>query len=561
MSKRPALVLNVFVGFPSYGGNGGIASEHPHVREWWAETLLKMKSDPRVGEVVAETISDTPITMVRNKFVRRAQEEGCHVLMMVDSDQSPNKYKGESWFKPFWDEAFNTIYDGFTKYKAGLCVGAPYCGPPPFENIYVFQFDNDRVQGDETVIRLNQFSRAEASKMSGISEVAALPTGLIMFDMRLFDMVKPTGMTPDQILELYKAGLMDKATALADLKGSWFHYEYTDSFQSEKASTEDVVATRDLAFAIQEICGYNPLRCAWDSWIGHWKPWNVGRPQLFQVEQIAPSYRRAVQQGRSADETVVDRSLDDALAEFGISKDRIRTVSPNGNGNGHGAPGETLVRYTDNGREPMEFGRMTPPEHLKALAELVEHLRGRLGRAPRVVEIGSWVGESAVTMAKAGAEVLCVDHFLGTAREFTGKAVYEHPAGEMYRRFLENTKDLPIRHLKGASTDVAEQIKSEGNPYSDISNFDLIVIDADHSYESTKNDILAWLPLVADDGVMIGHDYLTQQFPGVTRAVKEVFGDIARTYAIAPSGAYWMVEMSEWRKAGTMEAADATQSA
>ena len=50
-----------------------------------------------------------------------------------------------------------------------------------------------------------------------------------------------------------------------------------------------------------------------------------------------------------------------------------------------------------------------------------------------------------------------------------------------------------------------------------------MIIDADHSYESTLQDIEAWWPKVKSGGVMIGHDYETVQFPGVKRAVQTFF--------------------------------------
>ena len=63
---RPPLVLDLFVGFPSYGGNGGISSEVPDIREWWTETVLKIKEDPRIGRIVTKTIADTPVTTMES---------------------------------------------------------------------------------------------------------------------------------------------------------------------------------------------------------------------------------------------------------------------------------------------------------------------------------------------------------------------------------------------------------------------------------------------------------------------------------------------------------------
>jgi predicted O-methyltransferase YrrM len=52
---------------------------------------------------------------------------------------------------------------------------------------------------------------------------------------------------------------------------------------------------------------------------------------------------------------------------------------------------------------------------------------------------------------------------------------------------------------------------------------DLVFIDADHSYEACKQDIDIWLPKVRFGGMICGHDYKHPRFPGVQKAVDEVF--------------------------------------
>jgi len=56
--------------------------------------------------------------------------------------------------------------------------------------------------------------------------------------------------------------------------------------------------------------------------------------------------------------------------------------------------------------------------------------------------------------------------------------------------------------------------------------FDLVFIDADHSYDSIKEDIYLWKPLVRKGGILSGHDYKKGgKFPfwGVQVAVDEIF--------------------------------------
>jgi hypothetical protein len=55
--------------------------------------------------------------------------------------------------------------------------------------------------------------------------------------------------------------------------------------------------------------------------------------------------------------------------------------------------------------------------------------------------------------------------------------------------------------------------------------FDLVFIDANHSYDSVKEDIFLWKPLVKSGGLLVGHDYESTDGEGVKQAVHELFGD------------------------------------
>lgn len=302
--------LTVLFCFPSYGGNGGISSEVPDIRRWFAEVYHRARQDERIAEILEVTIADTPITMVRNKFVTLGKQCKADVLVMVDSDMNPYRHKGEPGWREFFSSSFDFLY---AHYDKGPCViGAPYCGPPGSgENVYVFQWGNGGDHGDEspcTSFKLDQYSRAEASKMRGIQPCAALPTGLIMYDMRAFDLIAPSSRRPDDILIDFQHGKisLDQARHELLIKG-WFDYEWKTMEAAEKASTEDVQNTRDISFAGIERLGYNPLYCNWDSPAGHWKPWCVaGRPWLASANDVSERYRDAVLRGLERDDVIVD---------------------------------------------------------------------------------------------------------------------------------------------------------------------------------------------------------------------------------------------------------------
>ncbi len=295
----PALKLNVgFVFFP-YGGNGGSASEHPSIRTWFAKTITSCRSDPRVGEIFAKDYSDTPITMTRNLAVLDARKAGCDVLVMTDSDQQADMYLGVlGRAVPFFDSSFSFLYE---RKQRGLVtvVGAPYCGPPPVESAYVFRWTSKESSNPNIDCSLAMYSREEACNMTGIQPAAALPTGLIMFDMEIFNITDPI----HEYNALIKKHPKNVATALTR---PWFYYEYEDIYNAVKASTEDVTASRDMNLCAAAKLGYSPCYANWDAWAGHWKPKCVGMPILLTSEMINSKYAEAVLSGRQQGKYMMD---------------------------------------------------------------------------------------------------------------------------------------------------------------------------------------------------------------------------------------------------------------
>lgn len=284
--------LNVFFAFYPYGGNGATSSEHPNIRNWFAKTVTYCKQDPRIGEIFTRDFSDTPITMTRNESVLSARKAGADVLVMIDSDQELDLYVGiEDSAKDFFPSSFDFVYERKMK---GLvsAIGAPYCGPPPHESVYIFKWCNDESSHPNTDHKLSMYSREEGAVLAGIQPAAALPTGCIMFDMTLFDITDPKH-EYQRLLARYGDAKIARA-----LTNSWFYYEWEDIYCAKKASTEDVTVSRDMVLCAYAKLGYNSLFCNWDAWAGHWKPKCVGKPVLLTSESINDKYREAVLSGR-----------------------------------------------------------------------------------------------------------------------------------------------------------------------------------------------------------------------------------------------------------------------
>jgi predicted O-methyltransferase YrrM len=57
-------------------------------------------------------------------------------------------------------------------------------------------------------------------------------------------------------------------------------------------------------------------------------------------------------------------------------------------------------------------------------------------------------------------------------------------------------------------------------------NADLVFIDGDHRYEEVKKDIYNALTMLTSGGIIAGHDYNHEGWPGVKPAVDELLGTV-----------------------------------
>jgi hypothetical protein len=166
-----------------------------------------------------------------------------------------------------------------------------------------------------------------------------------------------------------------------------------------------------------------------------------------------------------------------------------------------------------------DLGLKTPPEDLQALKELVTRLASKEKEVVHVIEVGAFVGQTALAMAEAGARVACVDHWQGTPGDESGEIARRFGPEVIYEVFLGNIGTHLFRSifpLVGNSAFWARKW-----PHGMV---DLVFLDADHSYEAVKADIRDWRPLVRPGGILCGHDY--RGFPGVTQAVNEEIPDV-----------------------------------
>jgi predicted O-methyltransferase YrrM len=151
----------------------------------------------------------------------------------------------------------------------------------------------------------------------------------------------------------------------------------------------------------------------------------------------------------------------------------------------------------------------------------------------RLLEIGSYHGYTALFLAQ---------HVSPEARIVT---IDRHPDhGEAYRKTSAGSR---IERRVG-ETDRAMFAQDEPGSY------DLIFIDADHSYESVRNDTELILPLLSPAGFIVWHDYANWGYFSGENGVPEYLGELGATLPIGHvAGSTLAIHSPSWVSGGGRE--------
>ena len=145
----------------------------------------------------------------------------------------------------------------------------------------------------------------------------------------------------------------------------------------------------------------------------------------------------------------------------------------------------------------------------QVLALLEQH------RPKVVVELGSWLGASAIAMARSvrrwGGTVTCVDTWAGELNDDGGAPAGKSPLMLLScaRAMVEAGVSASVRLIPATTRDAATHWTQP---------IDFLYVDADHSEIGCWNDLVAWWPHVKSGGVVAGDDYAHPRYPGVRLA-------------------------------------------
>jgi len=164
----------------------------------------------------------------------------------------------------------------------------------------------------------------------------------------------------------------------------------------------------------------------------------------------------------------------------------------------------------------LDIADMLTLEERERLGMFVKHIDKRDMKA---LEIGSWKGCSAKAIAEqlieTGGTLICVDDWKGNGNADTLQIATKE---DVFHIFRNNMQILGLWDILKPMI----MTSKEASLIVEDETLDFIFLDADHSYEEVKADILRWMPKLKYDGAFCGHDL---DHEGVRLATEELLSD------------------------------------
>lgn len=147
-----------------------------------------------------------------------------------------------------------------------------------------------------------------------------------------------------------------------------------------------------------------------------------------------------------------------------------------------------------------EFYTMRTPIEREGLEDMIRWINTiRPTSEMRMIEIGSYVGESTMIFAEHFKEVISVDPYVNDY-DVTDLACSYASFDKVYSQFLKNTLDIPnIKSIRDTSENALSILNTK--------EWDLVYIDGIHTLEGVMFDIGNYRNLISKGGFISGHDY------------------------------------------------------
>lgn len=147
----------------------------------------------------------------------------------------------------------------------------------------------------------------------------------------------------------------------------------------------------------------------------------------------------------------------------------------------------------------------------------------RLGANPRGVELGVFTGAlSSRLLVRKDLHLTMVDSW-GQYRPGFAESGDYHATNTAEQQARNKATAEAVTAFADERRDIVESDTVAAASSLEGESLDFVFVDADHTYEGCRDDILAWWPKIKPGGLLAGHDYAHPQFPkwGVDRAVTE----------------------------------------
>jgi predicted O-methyltransferase YrrM len=162
-----------------------------------------------------------------------------------------------------------------------------------------------------------------------------------------------------------------------------------------------------------------------------------------------------------------------------------------------------------------EFYIMREPYNAEGLVDMINWINTiRPTKEMRIIEIGSYIGESTMIFSDRFKEVVSVDPYINDY-DLNDDACHHASFDKVYSQFIKNTLSIPnIKSIRETSQNAFSILKEQ--------QFDMVYIDGLHTFEGVSYDISNYKTLIKSGGFICGHDY---GWNSVRRAIVELLDD------------------------------------